>query len=82
MHHMPAPTAPMGSSAVSQLQASAAQAVAGLNSAKHQHEEAAYLPGGHPSKRMRNDEDPVMQATTDPNLSVSTAEVGGAPVTA
>lgn len=82
MHHMPAPTAPMGSSAVSQLQASAAQAVAGLSSVKHQHEEAAYLPGGHPSKRLRSDGDPVMQATTDPNLSVPTAEVGGATVSA
>ena len=80
---MPAPTAPMGSSAASQLQASAAQAVAGLGSGKHQHEEAAYhLTGGHPSKRLRNDEDTEMQATTDPNLSVSTAEVGGASITA
>ncbi|KAA6412583.1 MAG: transcription factor kapC [Lasallia pustulata] len=82
MHHMAAPTAPMGSSAVSQLQASAAQAVAGLSSVKHPHEEPAYLPGAHASKRTRTDENPVMQATTDPNLSVSTAEVGGAPVAA
>lgn len=82
MHLMPAPTAPMGSSAVIQLQASAAQAVAGLSSAKHQHEETAYLPSGHPSKRIRKDDDPALQATTDPNLSVSTAEVGSAPVSA
>ncbi|KAI9760127.1 MAG: Nuclear actin-protein involved in chromatin remodeling [Chaenotheca gracillima] len=68
-HQVPAPTAPMGAaqppppmgpSAVSQLQASAQQAVADLNSSsKHHHEEAAYLQGGNngypPPKRMRTD---------------------------
>ncbi|KAH0543722.1 hypothetical protein FGG08_002038 [Glutinoglossum americanum] len=56
-HHGPAPTAPMGASAVSQLQASAAQAVADLGSGKHHHEEAAYLTGDvYPSKRQKNGE--------------------------
>ncbi|KAI9848587.1 MAG: hypothetical protein M1837_007256 [Sclerophora amabilis] len=56
MQQVPAPTAPMGASAVSQLQASAAQAqaVADIGSSKHHHEEAAYLAGGYPpAKRIK-----------------------------
>jgi len=53
----PAPSQAMGPSAVSQLQASAAQAVADMGSGKHHHEEAAYLTGpDFPSKRIRGGE--------------------------
>ncbi|KAI9836119.1 MAG: hypothetical protein M1819_001735 [Sarea resinae] len=67
LQQIPAPTAPMGSSTVSQLQASAAQAVADLGSGKHHHEEAAYLIGNnYPSKRIKNGDGPQFtQAASD-----------------
>ena len=50
--HMQAPTAPMGSSAASQLQASAAQAVADLGS-DHQLDGSAYRVSNQASQRSR-----------------------------
>lgn len=80
---IPAPTAPMGSSSVSHLQASAAQAVADLGAGKHHHEEAAYLTGGdYPSKRMKNGEDVEMQSATDPALTERKSDLNGTSVTA
>lgn len=87
MHHpqqqIPvAPTATMGSSAVSQLQASAAQAVADLGTGKHHHEEAAYLSGGgdFPSKRLKNNDDVDMQSGPDAGPSDRKPDMNGAPV--
>ena len=67
MHSVPAPIASMAPNAVSQLQASAAQAVADLGSGKHQHEEAAYLTGNdYPTKRQRTSDDGDMERTGGP----------------
>ncbi|MCJ1316882.1 hypothetical protein MMC15_002203 [Xylographa vitiligo] len=61
-HQVPAPTAPMATSALSQLQASAAQAVADIGSAARRRS-APYDPrGAH---------DGQMQERTDPQLAVS-----------
>jgi len=81
---IPAPTATMGSSAVSQLQASAAQAVADLGTGKHHHEEAAYLTGSsdYPSKRLKNGEDVEMQSGPDAGPGDRKSDVNGTPVTA
>ena len=61
---MQAPTAPMGSSAVSQLQASAAQAVADLGG-DHQLDGTAYRGGSQPTQRSRigDNHDPNNRAT-------------------
>lgn len=48
--HFPAPTAPMASSAVSQLQASAAQVI-GLSSVKHGNDDAGAVPEGSPASK-------------------------------
>ena len=48
--HFPAPTAPMASSAVSHLQASAAQVI-GLSSAKHTSDDAAATSEGSPASK-------------------------------
>ena len=61
-HQVPAPTAPMASSALSQLQASAAQAVADLGSAASRRSGPYDPRGGH---------DVQMQNRTDPQLAVS-----------
>jgi hypothetical protein len=74
-HHGPAPTAPMGASAVSQLQASAAQAqaVADLGNGKHHHEEAAYLAGDvYPSKRLKNEESAGITPATESGTKLET----------
>ncbi|MCJ1461250.1 hypothetical protein MMC28_011632 [Mycoblastus sanguinarius] len=64
---VPAPTAPMGSSAASQLQASAAQAVADMGGSKHSHEESPYIRGGNlPNKRTRIGEDTDMRSPSGP----------------
>ncbi|MCJ1296334.1 hypothetical protein MMC34_007900 [Xylographa carneopallida] len=62
-HQVPAPTAPMASSALSQLQASAAQAVADLGSAARRRS-GPYDPRAPPH-------DVQMQDRTDPQLAVS-----------
>lgn len=72
--HAPAPTAQMGSSAVSQLQASAAQAVADLNGSKHQHEEAAYLAGNPTPKRARISENTELRASLTSQLENSSTD--------
>lgn len=64
----------MGLSAVSQLQASAAQAVADLGGSKHQHEEAAYLSNSPALKRSRVSEPNDMRAAMSSQLVVSSAE--------
>ena len=56
-HQIPAPTAPMGSSAASQLQASAAQAVADMSGGRNQQDEPPYSRGHNPNKRTRVGED-------------------------
>ena len=57
LQHIHAPTAPMGSTAVSQLQASAAQAVADLGSKQQQ--DGGYMGG---NKRFRRSESPEMHS--------------------
>jgi hypothetical protein len=59
---IPAPTAPMGSSAASQLQASAAQAV-DMSGGRSQQDEAAYSRGHNPNKRTRIGEDAETRST-------------------
>ncbi len=59
---IPAPTAPMGSSAASQLQASAAQAVADMSGGRHQQDERPYSRGTNSSKRTRVGEDMEMRS--------------------
>ncbi|MCJ1430979.1 hypothetical protein MMC27_000329 [Xylographa pallens] len=61
-HQVPAPTAPMASSALSQLQASAAQAVADMGSAARRRSGPYDPRGAH---------DVQMQERTDPQLAVS-----------
>ena len=62
-----APTAPMGSSAASQLQASAAQAVADMSGGRHQQDESAYSRGNNPNKRTRiGEETEVRSAPSQP----------------
>ena len=62
-----APTAPMGSSAASQLQASAAQAVADMSGGRHQQDESAYSRGNIPNKRTRiGEETEVRSAPSQP----------------
>ena len=68
---IPAPTAPMGSSAVSQLQASAAQAVADMNGNKQHQEESVYVRGNIPNNRVRAGEEPDAHPT---NGSIPHAE--------
>ncbi|MCJ1462565.1 hypothetical protein MMC07_001167 [Pseudocyphellaria aurata] len=80
--HIPAPTAPMGSSAVSQLQASAAQAVADLGGNKHQHEEAAYLTGNPPAKRARMNENADMRPTMVSQFAPPNSDPSSRPVAA
>lgn len=85
--HAPAPTAQMGSSAVSQLQASAAQAsaaqaVADLSNNKHQHEDAAYLTGNPPPKRTRINESADLRSALASQLGTSNAESSNRSVTA
>ncbi|KAI9782610.1 MAG: hypothetical protein M1839_004856 [Geoglossum umbratile] len=76
-HHGPAPTAPMGASAMSQLQASAAQAVADLGNGKHHHEEAAYLTSEvYPSKRLKNGEGVGIAPGTEPGTKLETNSNG------
>ena len=53
----PAPTAPMGSSAATQLQASAAQAVADMSGGRHQQDESPYSRGNNSNKRTRVGDD-------------------------
>ena len=53
---IPAPTAPMGPTAASQLQASAAQAV-DMSGGRNQQDEAPYSRGNNPNKRTRVGED-------------------------
>ncbi len=84
-HQIPAPTAPMGSSSVSHLQASAAQAVADLGTAKHHHEEAAYLSGAadYPAKRLKSTQQDIdLQSGPDGGLSDRKSDLNGTPVTA
>ena len=57
--HIHAPTAPMGSSAASQLQASAAQAVADLGTKQQQSQEGSYLAD---NKRPRGVESPDLHS--------------------
>ncbi|KAI9818695.1 MAG: hypothetical protein M1832_004170 [Thelocarpon impressellum] len=75
-----APTAPMAPSvAASQLQASAAQAVADLagSGGKHQHDEAAFLTNnGYPSKRLK-DEAGGAPAAAPPRTDVPGMEANG-----
>lgn len=59
---IPAPTAPMGSSAAGQLQASATQAVADMSGARHQQDETAYSRGNNPNKRTRVGEEADMRS--------------------
>ena len=59
---IPAPTAPMGSSAASQLQASAAKAVADMSGGRQQQEESPYTRGNNPNKRTRVGEDTEMRS--------------------
>lgn len=59
---IPAPTAPMGSSAASQLQASAAQAVADMTGGRHQQDESPYTRGNNSNKRTRVGEDTEMRS--------------------
>ena len=69
---VPAPTALMGSSAVTQLQASAAQAVADLNSDRNQQEGPLYVP----YKRPRVGDDTGLQSSTGsshPEKKIATA---------
>lgn len=75
-----APTAPMGSSSVSHLQASAAQAVADLGAGKHHHEEAAFLTGAaeYAVKRMKNGEDVEMRPAVNAGQVEQKADVNGA----
>ena len=54
---IPAPTAPMGSSAASQLQASAAQAVADMGGGRNPQDESPYNRASNSSKRTRAGED-------------------------
>ncbi|KAI9820351.1 MAG: hypothetical protein M1827_005973 [Pycnora praestabilis] len=81
-HQVAAPTAPMGPSAASQLQASAAQAVADLGNGKHQHEEAAYLDNELPSKRFKPGTDTEMSIGLDPTPPIPKPAVNGSPVVA
>lgn len=60
----PAPTAPMGSSAASQLQASAAQAVADMSGSRHQQDEAAFSRGNNSNKRTRVGEESELRSPT------------------
>lgn len=61
---IPAPTAPMGSSAVSQLQASAAQAVADMSGSRHQ-EDSPYTRNVN-SKRPRVSDEPDLRPAAGP----------------
>ena len=73
----------MGPSAVSQLQASAAQAVAAdLVHNKRQQDDAAYLTGTLPNKKPKPSQSIEMRSTTDPQLAVSSAGSNGASVVA
>ena len=74
VQHVPAPTAPMGSSAVSQLQASAAQAVADLGSNKHQHEDSPYMTAIVPMKRPRMNEAADMRSNMASQLGGPSAD--------
>jgi len=64
----------MGSSAVSQLQASAAQAVADLGGNKHQHEEGPYMTGNPPLKRPRMNEPGDMRSNMGSQLGGSSGD--------
>lgn len=72
----------MGSSAVNQLQAAATQAVADLGGNKHQHEEAAYLTGNQPSKRVRINENNDMRSTMVSQFAPSNSDPSNRPVVA
>ena len=64
---VPAPTAPMGSSAANQLQVSAAQAVADMSGGRHQQDESAYSRGTNPNKRTRAvEETEIRSASSQP----------------
>lgn len=68
-HHIPAPTAPMAPASMSQLQASAAQAINDLGDTRRR--SGPYDPrGGH---------DILMQDRTDPHLAVSGVAQTAAP---
>ncbi|KAL8728494.1 MAG: hypothetical protein Q9181_005328 [Wetmoreana brouardii] len=67
--HFPAPTAPMASAAVSQLQASAAQVI-DLSSAKHNHDGGDGPPEGSP---------PVKRARQEPHSEASIESSGNPP---
>ena len=67
---IPAPTAPMGSSAASQLQASAAQAVADMSGGRQQKDESPYSRGNNTNKRTRVGEDTELRsAPSQPPLA-------------
>ncbi|KAI4212755.1 MAG: hypothetical protein LQ351_004648 [Letrouitia transgressa] len=75
---VPAPTAPMGSSAASQLQASAAQAITDLSGGKHQNEENSFPSSDDPAtKRVRmGEEDTDTLSTSSHQMSTSLPEQG------
>ena len=58
----PAPTAPMGPSAASQLQASAVQAVADMSGSRNQQDESPFTRGNNPNTRTRAGEDTEMRS--------------------
>ncbi|KAI9736347.1 MAG: hypothetical protein M1834_001233 [Cirrosporium novae-zelandiae] len=69
--------APIGPSAVSQLQASAAQAVDLGGTGKHQHEEAAYLAGNEfPSKRLKQAMSNPAQSSGRPGQQTQSSQLG------
>ena len=77
-----APTASMGSSAISQMQAAAAQAVADLGKAKHQREESSYLTRSPITKRPRMAEGTDVRSALASQLGVTNAETQNRPVVA
>ncbi len=70
----------MGSSAVSQLQASAAQAVADLGGNKHQHEEGPYMTGNPPMKRARLNEPADMRSNIGSQLGGPSTDPANQPI--
>ena len=64
----------MGSSAVSQLQASAAQAVADLGGKKHQHEDGPYMTGNTPMKRSRMNESADLRTNIGSQIGAPNAD--------
>ena len=72
----------MGSSAVSQLQASAAQAVADLGGNKHPHEEGPYMTGNPPPKRPRMNDPTDMRSNMGSQLGGPSADAANRSIAA